>query len=145
MDKPVKQGDKVRVHYVGMFKDKTVFDSSIDGEPIGFTVGGGAMIKGFDDAVVGMNIGEKKTITITAADAYGAVDQSLISVIRLADLPMKLRPEVGMMLEISDEGEDEPQVVCVTQVTDDAVTFDANHPMAGKDLMFDIELVAVDA
>ena len=144
MSKQAKKGDNVRVHYVGMFKDKTVFDSSIDGEPIAFVVGAGQMIKGFDDGVLGLEVGGKKTIVIAPADAYGPADPALVSVVRLEDLPMKLKPEVGMMLEISDEGDENPQVVRVTQVTDTTVTFDANHPMAGKELTFDIELVSVD-
>jgi peptidylprolyl isomerase len=143
MSKVAKKGDAVRVHYVGMFKDHTVFDSSIDGEPIAFTVGAGQMIKGFDEAVVGLEEGGKKTVVIPAVDAYGAIDQALISVVPLEDLPMKLKPEVGMMLEIRDEGDENAQVVRVTQVTDTTVTFDANHPMAGKELTFDIELVSV--
>lgn len=143
MEKKAKPGDKVRVHYVGMFGDKTVFDSSLDGEPIAFTIGNGEMIKGFDTAIVGMACGEKKTVVIPCADAYGAADPTLVSVVLLADLPMKLRPEVGMMLEVRDENEQTTQVVRVTNVTDTAVTFDANHPMAGKDLTFDLELVEI--
>ena len=144
MDKKAKKGDRVSVHYVGMFKDATVFDSSLDSDPIAFTIGAGEMIKGFDEAVEGMTEGERKVVEILCADAYGPSDPSLISVVRLADLPMKLRPELGMMLEIKDEDEEEPKVVTVTQVTDVAATFDGNHLMAGKDLTFDIALVSVE-
>ncbi|MGB0524610.1 MAG: FKBP-type peptidyl-prolyl cis-trans isomerase [Flammeovirgaceae bacterium] len=141
-----KKGDRVRVHYVGTFPNNgEVFDSSVArNEPIEFEVGAGQMIKGFDDAVNGMAVGEKKTVNILAADAYGQRrDDQLIKVDR-ANLPEGMNPKVGDNLAVQDpQGRNIPVVVYALDETH--ITLDANHPMAGKDLTFEIELVEISA
>ena len=140
-----KQGDRVRVHYVGKFPSGEVFDSSVArNEPIEFEVGAGQMIKGFDTAVNGMNVGEKKTVNIDADNAYGQRrDDQLITVER-ANLPEGMDPKVGDNLAVQDHmGRNIP--VVVHQLDENHITLDANHPMAGKDLIFEIELVEIAA
>lgn len=138
-----KKGDRVRVHYVGKFPNGEVFDSSVARkEPIEFEVGAGQMIKGFDAAVDGMNIGDKKTVNIDADNAYGQrSDDQLIKVDR-ANLPEGMNPKVGDNLAVQDHtGRNIPVVVHGLDETH--ITLDANHPMAGKDLIFEIELVEI--
>lgn len=137
-----KAGDKVKVHYTGRLKDGTQFDSSAGREPIEFEVGTGMMIKGFDDAVHGMAIGDKVTKEIPSAEAYGVENPELIINVPRTDLPPDMKPEVGQQLGMSQEnGQQVP--VTIKEVHEDKVVIDANHALAGKDLIFDIELVAI--
>jgi peptidylprolyl isomerase len=135
-----KQGDSVKVHYTGKLDDGTVFDSSVGREPLDFTVGAGQLIAGFDEAVVGMAVGEKKTVRIAAEQAYGPHNPEMTLQVPRSDLPADIQPELGMQLEASQEG-GHSMVVTVVEVSDESVTFDANHPLAGKALTFEIEVV----
>lgn len=138
----IKNGDTVLVHYTGTLNDGTEFDSSRDREPLEFTLGEGMLIPGFEKAVLGMTkVGDNVKVTIPAADAYGdRIDELVISVPR-DQVPPHIEPEVGLMLQLmTDDGEME---VGITEVTDEAVTLDANHPLAGQDLTFEIELVEI--
>lgn len=136
-------GDTVKVHYTGTLSDGSVFDSSADREPLEFTLGTGAVIPGFDNAVTGMEIGDRKTFTIPAAEAYGAHDPRMVQDVPRSELPADLTLFIGMRLTASDNmGREIPLVV--TELTDTTVTLDANHPLAGEDLTFAIELVAVN-
>lgn len=136
-------GDTVKVHYTGTLSDGSVFDSSADREPLEFTLGTGAVIPGFDSAVTGMEIGDRKTFTIPAAEAYGEHDPRMVQDVPRSELPADLTLFIGMRLTASDNmGREIPLVV--TELTDTTVTLDANHPLAGEDLTFAIELVAVN-
>jgi len=140
-----KQGDRVRVHYVGKFPSGEVFDSSVArNEPIEFQVGAGQMIKGFDSAVNGMTVGEKKTVTIGADDAYGQRSEEQLVKFELSKLPEGMNPKVGDSLQVTAQ-DGRPVPVTVYAIDETHITLDANHPMAGKDLIFEIELVEVVA
>ena len=139
-----KAGDVVKVHYTGRFEDGTVFDSSEGSEPLEFKLADGQMIPGFDAAVNGMNIGETKTITIPAAEAYGDRSEDMVIEVERAQLPPDMNPEVGEHLQMQQPG-GSPFSVMVVGTTDTTITFDANHPLAGQDLTFDITLVSTDA
>lgn len=135
-----KLGDRVKVHYRGSLKDGTEFDSSFDGAPLEFTLGAGMVIPGFENAIVGMTDGETKTVSIPPDDGYGSYSDELIAVIERSILPEEIEPEVGMQLEA--KGEDGTvTVVTIKEVTEDTVTLDANHELAGKELIFEIQLV----
>ncbi len=137
-----KSGDTVAVHYTGSLADGTIFDSSREGEPLSFTIGVGQVIAGFNDAVEGMEIGESSTVTISAANAYGEYNEQFVITVPPADIPPEIEVEVGMDLQLHQEdGGAIP--VRVTEVTDDHVTLDANHPLAGQNLTFEIELVSI--
>lgn len=137
------EGDTVHIHYTGRLDDGTVFDSSEDREPLEFTLGEGKVIPGFENAVQGMEEGESKTTTIPSGDAYGDRRDDLVLTVPMEQLPSDLDPEQGQRLQMR-AGDGETFQVVVTDVGDDAVEVDANHPLAGKDLTFDIELVEVD-
>ena len=138
-----KQGDNVKVHYTGRLKDGTQFDSSAGRAPLGFTVGAGQMIKGFDEAVNGMEMNEQITVTIPSSEAYGDKRDDLIQEIPRKQLPEDMQPEVGQKLVATNDLGHQTQVA-VTAVSAEAITVDANHELAGKDLVFDIELVAIN-
>lgn len=138
-----KKNDRVRVHYVGVLPDNNVFDSSIDSDPIEFVIGDGQMLSGFENAVIGMRIGEKKSVLIKKEDAYGDYDPVLVQVVSKTDLPVKFNPEPGMLLQISDDDGSNAKQVTVTKVNENAITLDGNHSLAGKDLTFDIELIEI--
>lgn len=137
-----KANDNVKVHYTGKLTSGEVFDSSEGREALAFTVGGGQMIKGFDIAVDGMELNEKKTVTIAAQDAYGEHKEELIQQIPKSNLPEDMEPEVGQKLTATNDLGHQTQVA-VVEVTESEVTIDANHDLAGKDLVFDIELVEI--
>ena len=138
----VKNGDKVKVHYHGKLTDGTTFDSSEGLEPLEFQVGKGDVIPGFDEGVTGMAVGDKKTVTIPAQEAYGPVQEEMIMEFPIDRFPPEMKPEVGMQLNLSDQnGEQFP--VIVADVKEEVVILDANHPLAGKDLVFDLELVEI--
>jgi peptidylprolyl isomerase len=137
-----KKGDTVKVDYTGTLKDGTQFDTSIGREPLQFTVGAGQMIAGFDAAVVGMKVGEKKTVTIPAAQAYGERDDTLVFNVDRAKLPANINPQVGMQLQMT-QSDGSTLVVTITAVNESTVTMDANHELAGKDLTFEITMVEI--
>lgn len=135
-----KSGDTVRVHYRGTLEDGTEFDSSAGREPLEFVVGSGEVIPGFDEAVVALEAGTKATVTIPAAQAYGEHDAGGLQTFPLSAFPSA--PEVGWAVELSGpDGERVPATIA--EVNGDEVVLDFNHPLAGKDLTFDIELVEV--
>src|SRR5688500_6197616 len=138
----VKNGDKVKVHYHGRFTDGTTFDSSEGREPLEFTVGEGNVIKGFDEGVMGMSIGDKKTVSIQAGDAYGDKNDDMLVEFPKEQFPPDMNPEVGMQLNMTN-GNGQVILVTIVEVKEDSVILDANHPLAGKDLVFDIELVSI--
>lgn len=138
-----KNGNIVQVDYTGKLADGTVFDSSVGSEPLEFKLGAGQVIPGFEKAVLGMKVGEKKTVTIPANEAYGPRRDDLVIEVPRDKLPADLTPEVGQLLETTrpDGGK---TIVVITNVSDNnTVTIDANHPLAGKDLTFEIELVKI--
>lgn len=139
----VKTGDTVKVHYHGRLTDGTTFDTSEGRGPLEFTVGDQQVIKGFDDGVLGMSIGEKKTIHISAEDAYGSASEDKLIAFPRAQFPPDMNPEVGMQLSLrSQDGQDFP--VVVSEIREDVVVLDANHPLAGRDLVFDVEVVGIN-
>ncbi|HTN37090.1 MAG TPA: peptidylprolyl isomerase [Arachidicoccus sp.] len=137
-----KKGDKVKVHYHGKLTDGTTFDSSEGRAPLEFEVGSGQVIPGFDEGVTGLKIGEKKTVNIPAEQAYGPVSDEQIVEFPKSQFPADMTPEVGMPLQMSNDQGQTFQVV-IKEVKDETVVLDANHPLAGKDLVFDIELVDI--
>lgn len=137
-----KQGDRVSVHYTGRLDDGTEFDSSRDRSPLEFTIGEGQVIPGFEEAVVGMDVDDSKTISIPAAEAYGDYRQEMVFMIERTELPPGLEPEVGQRLQ-KGEPDGSNMVVTVVEISQESVTLDANHPLAGKDLTFDIQLTAI--
>ncbi|MGD1913869.1 MAG: peptidylprolyl isomerase [Rivularia sp. (in: cyanobacteria)] len=138
-----KSGDNVKVHYTGKLDDGTVFDSSAEREPLQFSLGSGNVIPGFEEAIVGMTPGESKTATIPAEQAYGPQRDELVITVEKEQIPSDLSVEVGQQLQISqNNGEVIP--VMVTDVSDSKVTLDANHPLAGEQLTFDIQLVELN-
>ncbi|HEY9742093.1 MAG TPA: peptidylprolyl isomerase [Coleofasciculaceae cyanobacterium] len=137
-----KPGDTVKIHYTGRLEDGTVFDSSADREPLEFTLDGGQVIPGFEQAVVGMTPGESKTEKIPMDQAYGPHRPEMVLEVSRQQMPPELQPEVGQQLQVQQpDGQTIP--VFVTEVTESTVTLDANHPLAGEDLTFDIELVEI--
>ena len=145
-----KEGDRVRVHYTGKLDDGTVFDSSECADdgcghshgPFEFTIGAGQVIPGFDAGVKGLSVGESKTVHIPVDEAYGERMEEMVAVVPRTDLPPEMKPEVGQQLEVTQE---DGQVfnVMVTEVTDESITIDANHPLAGQALNFDLRLVEI--
>jgi len=137
-----KSGDRVHVHYAGRLDDESVFDTSEGRDPLTFQLGKGQVVPGFDNAVSGMAVGEKKTVTIPAAEAYGPrIDQLTLTAPR-ENLPPGYDPQVGEMMGL--ETKDGHQMdVMITHVDESSVKMDGNHPLAGKDLTFDIELVKI--
>lgn len=140
---PASKGDKVKVHYTGTFKENgEVFDSSRDGEPLEFVLGEGMVIAGFEGAVLGLNPGESVSVEVDPEDGYGHYNEQLAFEVRREQLPPEVEPELNMMLEVRTE-EGEAAYVTVTEVNDETVTLDGNHPLADKVLKFDVELVEI--
>jgi peptidylprolyl isomerase len=140
----VKKGDNVKVHYTGKLVDGTVFDSSQGGEPLEFAVGSGQVIAGFEEGVVGMKVGESKVIEIPVEKAYGERNDEMVIQAPIEQVPPDLNPELGMRLEMGGANGEILRVV-VTEITDTHITLDANPPLAGKDLTFEVEVVACSA
>jgi len=138
-----KSGDTVKVHYTGKLTDGTVFDSSVEREPLEVTIGAGQVIPGFEKGIIGMAPGETKSISIGKDEAYGEHRQELTMEVNKSDFPESITPEIGQMLQMKNPNGDLIRVV-VSEIKDDTVTIDANHPLAGKDLTFDLELVSID-
>lgn len=138
-----KSGDTVQVHYTGKLADGSVFDSSRDGDPLEFTLGEGEVIPGFENAVINMEPGDQKTVTISADDAYGSHNDEMIATVDRGQFPPDVLPEIGQQYEMQrDDGQ--MFVMTVTDITENEVTLDANHPLAGEDLSFDIELMGIE-
>lgn len=138
-----KSGNTVQVHYKGTLTDGTVFDSSEGRQPLEFQLGSGMVIPGFDNGIQGMAIGEKKTVHIPVEEAYGPSQEELVIPFNRNEMPADIPFEVGMQLNMHQDGNPQPIPVTVVQVTDVQVVVDANHPLAGQDLIFEIELVGV--
>ena len=137
-----KSGDTVRIHYTGTLDDGTEFDSSAGRDPLEFALGGGQVIPGFDSAVDGMAVGESKSVTIQPEEAYGQRHEQLVQQVPKTALPEDMEPAVGMQLQ-SQSPDGQVMSLLVTEVTDDTLTVDGNHPLAGQTLNFDIELVEI--
>lgn len=161
-----KKGDTITINYTGTLADGTVFDSTLEGMdcgdeacsdddcnddecgcghesgPMTFVLGEAILFPQIDEAIVGMTPGEKKTVVIAAIDAFGEYDKERVFTVPRADLPEDLVPEVGDELVLSNEDEEE-MGVAVLETTEEDVTFDANHPLAGEDLTFEVELVSI--
>ena len=137
-----KSGDTVRIHYTGTLDDGTEFDTSSGRDPLEFVLGQGQVISGFDKAVDGMQVGDKKSVRIEADDAYGQHHEELVQEVPLSALPDEITPERGMALQ-SQNPEGQVTNLVVTAVTDETFTVDANHPLAGQVLSFDIELMEI--
>ena len=135
-------GSEVKVHYTGKLKDGTEFDSSRDSDPLEFTLGEGQVIPGFEEAVQGMNVGESKTFEIAPEEAYGERRDDLVQTVGRDQLPDDLELKEGMRLQSSAPGQP-PMILLVSGIEGDQVTLDANHPLAGETLVFDVELVEV--
>ncbi|MDR0466372.1 MAG: peptidylprolyl isomerase [Deltaproteobacteria bacterium] len=137
----IKHGDTVRVHYVGTLADGAVFDSSRDRDPLEFTLGQNMLIEGFERALTGRKVGEHIRVTIPALEAYGDVDENLLFKVPLHEVPSHIAPEPGLQLSLSSpEGDME---VTIVHVDAEMVVLDANHPLAGKDLTFEIEVISI--
>ena len=137
-----KQGDTVKVHYTGSLDDGTQFDSSVGREPLEFTLGGGNVIAGFEEAVAGMEVGDNKTVTIPSDQAYGPRQEAAVKTFDRSAIPDHIDLKVGVRLQASDPG-GQPLVLTVTEITEDSVTLDGNHPLAGENLTFDLELIEI--
>ena len=144
MAEQVREGDRVHVHYTGRLRDGQVFDSSDGGEPLEFQVGTGEVIKGFDDGVRGMSVGEQRTLEIAPTEAYGERVDALSREVPREGINLDQEPTVGMNFELQ-LGDGNRIPITVTDVTDTHVTLDANHPLAGETLIFDITLVEIKA
>lgn len=139
---PAKQGDSVKVHYTGKFDDGQIFDTSEGRDPLEFTVGQGHVINGFENAVIGMEVGEEKTIHVPSAEAYGGRNEELIQDVPRDKFAEDMKFEIGQGLQIKTK-DGHSMVVLVKAFTTETITLDANHPLAGKDLNFDIKLVEI--
>ena len=135
-------GDAVTVHYTGKLSDGTIFDSSYDGEPLGFVIGDGSMIAGFDAAVRGMKVGQVKTVVIPAAEGYGEYQEELVVILPLEEFEEGL--EVGQQVALQNVTSGDVIPFTVIEISDTEVTLDGNHPLAGQDLTFEIQLMSID-
>lgn len=142
MNRTAQQGDTVRVDYTGRFENGDIFDTSSGSSPLEFKLGGEQVIPGFEKAVLGMQEGGKKTVTINPEDGYGEHYDTMVLVMPRENFPDDVTPEIGMQLHLVDENE-HAMPVMVTEVTNDTVTLDANHPLAGVPLVFEIELLEI--
>ena len=138
----VKENNTVKVHYTGKLADGQVFDTSEGKEPLAFTLGQGSLIPGFEKGLIAMKLNEKKTINIAKDDAYGDPREDLIIEVPKSELPQEMTPEVGMGL-VSRTPEGQEMNLLVVEVREESVVLDGNHPLAGKDLIFDLEVVEI--
>lgn len=138
----VKENDTVRVHYTGKLSNGQIFDSSLEREPLEIILGQGNLIPGFEKGVVNMKVNEKKTVNIPFAEAYGDIQNELFHEVKKAELPQDMTPEVGMGLASKNPDGTEVQFR-VAEVHEEHIIIDANHPLAGQDLIFDLELVEI--
>lgn len=141
-DRHVKFGDIVKIHFTGKLEDGTVFDSSEKNKPLKFKVGNGSVIQGIDDSVIGMKINQEKTIHISSDKAYGAIEKELIISVERSTLPKGLELKLDQELQIPNE-DGNSITVRITKITDKLIELDGNHPLAGKNLIFDIRLVKI--
>ncbi|WP_275316447.1 FKBP-type peptidyl-prolyl cis-trans isomerase [Tenacibaculum bernardetii] len=139
----VKENNTVKVNYTGKLSDGQIFDSSEGKEPIEFTLGEGRLIPGFEKGLIDMKLNEKKTITIAKEEAYGDVNENLIQEVNKTDLPQDMAPQVGMGL-VSKSPDGQEFNLVITEVKEESVIIDGNHPLAGKELIFDLEVVAIN-
>lgn len=137
-----KHSDTVKVHYTGKLEDDTVFDTSVNRDPLQFTIGKGQVIPGFEQAVVGMNPGESKTTKVPVDQAYGPHRKEMVLEVDRKQFPADLKPEVGQEYQIP-QAQGRPTVVTITDVSESKIVLDANHPLAGKDLIFDVQLLEI--
>jgi FKBP-type peptidyl-prolyl cis-trans isomerase 2 len=137
-----KTGDTVRIHYTGTLDDGTTFDTSSGRAPLEFTVGSGQIIPGLDRAIAGMSVGEKKTVDVPAAEAYGDRNPEGVQSVPRTEVPDHIPLDPGTQLEVQT-GDGRTLPVTVADVTEEKVVLDANHPLAGKDLTFEVELVEI--
>ncbi|MDF0592982.1 peptidylprolyl isomerase [Methanotrichaceae archaeon M04Ac] len=137
-----KADDVVKVHYTGMLEDGTVFDSSMERDPLEFTLGKNMVIPGFEAAALGMAPGEKKTVNVPAEEAYGPRHEEMVMEVSRSSMPPEIEPEVGQILQIG-QSQDQMLQVVVAEVSEESVILDANHPLAGMTLVFEIEMVEI--
>jgi len=135
------KGDTVKIHYTGRLTDGTIFDTSSDGHPLEFTLGTGTVINGFEDGVIGMEIGQNKTIHIPPEEAYGQYSNDFVREVSRSEINLNVEPQVGMELELRGP-QGEGIAIVITGVSETTITLDANHPLAGQTLIFDLERVA---
>ncbi|HCY97546.1 peptidylprolyl isomerase [uncultured Polaribacter sp.] len=138
----VKENNTVKVNYTGKLSDGQVFDSSEGKEPIEFTLGQGRLIPGFEKGLIDMELNEKKTITIPKEEAYGEVNKDLIQEVKKSELPQEMAPEVGMGL-VSKSPDGQEMNLLVIEVKEETIVIDGNHPLAGKELIFDLEVLEI--
>ena len=138
----VKENNTVKVHYTGKLSDGHVFDSSEGKEPLEFTMGKGQIIPGFEKGLMNMKLNEKKTITIPKEGAYGDINESLKQEVNKTELPKDMTPKVGMEL-VSQSTEGKERNLVVIEVKDDTIVIDGNHPLAGREIIFDLEVVDI--
>jgi peptidylprolyl isomerase len=137
-----KNGDKVTVHYTGKLVDGCIFDTTVGEDPLVFTLGEGELIDGFEEGVLSMRVGEKKTVTLEPEKAYGERYEDMVFEVPRSEIPDDLELEIGDELEFNDE-EDEPVLATVCQLNEETVTFDGNAPLAGETLIFELELIKI--
>lgn len=143
MKKHIKVGDKIKLHYEGSFEDGSVFDSSIDREPLTVTAGNGEVIKGFDDTLIGMEVKQKKKVNINSDNAYGPIQKELIVEIARNKLPEDMNLNIGQQLQIPIE-DGNNIVVTIKEISDEKILLDGNHPLAGRNLIFNIEIIEIE-
>lgn len=137
-----KRGNRVKIHYTGKLKDGRVFDTSDNHDPLQFEIGKGEVISGLEEAVLDMEQGEKKTVNIPAEKAYGSYHREKVVSVEKSRIPAHISPEVGKKLKLL-QPDGQTDIVRITDISDTEVTLDANHPLAGKDLMFEIQMVEI--
>ena len=137
-----KDGDTVKVHYTGKLENGTVFDTSTDRQPLELTLGSAKIIPGFEKGITGMGVGDRKTITVLPEEAYGPSRKELIVDIKKTDLPEDITPAIEKQLQVQQK-DGNPIEITITDMDEDTVTLDANHPLAGNTLLFEVELVEI--
>ncbi len=143
MSRHIRIGDKVKLHYKGTFEDGKEFDSSLNNEPLVFTVGNGEVIRGLDEAIIGMEKSQKKKIHIPSDKAYGSFQKELLVTIKKDTIPVDISLKVGEQLQIPNQ-DGIPIIVTIKEITEDSVILDANHPLAGQNLIFEIEIIDIE-